>query len=498
MVLPILAHIQARPEGRALQRTLEFADSLRHAHPALIADRAYVDLQASRLSEGASLLLDDMSGMALAERHPENVVLQERAVMRASSGDVVVTCTAPTPLFREYCRDTLRLGEVEWLHARALRDPMRLCVAAWTDRSVRRRLIHLLRGNRLHYLHPYMADRQAWTLARMLRSASRRPIKVIGPLPGICRLVNDKGWFARTVRGLFGRAHLPRTHLVYNVSGLAQVINHLADSSRTIVIKLPNSSGGAGNVRLPAADFRGCPPGGIRAELRRRLPLSTWVIPRRMVVSCWQSSVLCTPSAQLWIPPAGDGPPVIEGIFEQLMDDRTMKFRGSRSLDLPESVTEVLARRCYLLAALFQHLGYVGRCSFDLILTGSDLDECRLEFIECNGRWGGTSIPMTLMNRLSGDWVLRPYTTRRYRLADIGRIRLSDFLSGLKTSLYDGTTGDGRVILMNAAGIGGSGRLDLLVVGDTWSEVEATVAREIPRLIERIAGGNGLDVVNGD
>jgi hypothetical protein len=217
-----------------------------------------------------------------------------------------------------------------------------------------------------------------------------------------------------------------------------------------------------------------------------------------MVVSCWQSSVLCTPSAQLWIPPAGDGPPVIEGIFEQLMDDRTMKFRGSRSLDLPESVTEGLARRCYLLAVLFQHLGYVGRCSFDLILTGPDLDECRLEFIECNGRWGGTSIPMTLMNRLSGDWVLRPYTTRRYRLADIGRIRLSDFLSGLKTSLYDGTTGDGRVILMNAAGIGGSGRLDLLVVGDTWSEVEATVAREIPRLIERVAGGNVSDVVNGD
>jgi len=54
------------------------------------------------------------------------------------------------------------------------------------------------------------------------------------------------------------------------------------------------------------------------------------------------------------------------------------------------------------LAVLLQELGYFGRCSFDAVISGPDLDNAELHWIECNGRWGGVSLPMTLANRLSG------------------------------------------------------------------------------------------------
>ena len=59
----------------------------------------------------------------------------------------------------------------------------------------------------------------------------------------------------------------------------------------------------------------------------------------------------------------------------------------------------------------------------DAILIGESLADARLHWIECNGRWGGVSIPMTLANRLTGDWARHPAncqtttrtaTTRRF------------------------------------------------------------------------------------
>lgn len=490
-MLPVLPHVRMSLSSRDLRRIRRFAGSLLHTQPVLIADRPFAGLQATDSSEGNSLLVDDLSSTALAERHPENVVLQERAVLRATAGDVVVTCSPPQRDFETYCRDKLRLGEVEWQHVRTPRDPTRVSISAWTDRSVRHRLVHLLRSDRLHYLHPYAGDHQAWMLARLLQSASRRPVRVIGPLPGLCRLVNDKAWFARTVQGLFGARYLPRTLVVYNVAGLAKVISRLADSFATMVVKLPDSSGGAGNVRLTTSEFRKCAPGRIRTLLRERLPLDIWQLPRRMIVSCWQTDVVCSPSVQMWIPPPDEGPPVLEGIFEQLIDDQSMKFRGSRRAMLPDPVAEGVAERCLMLAVLFQQLGYLGRCSFDLLLTGTDIVSSRPEFIECNGRWGGTSIPMALMNRLVGDWAARPYMTRRYLMDELRDIRFPDLFRALADSLFDPVSKEGFLVLMNASGVGSSGRLDVLAVGETWPDVEMAICRDIPDLLRSVSPAPG-------
>jgi len=136
-------------------------------------------------------------------------------------------------------------------------------------------------------------------------------------------------------------------------------------------------------------------------------------------------------------------------------------------------------------------MGYVGRCSFDLLLTGNDMENARPEFIECNGRWGGTSIPMVLMNRLVGDWTSRPYTTRRYLLDELRKWQLRDLLTALRDRLFDPVSGHGRLVLMNASGVGHSGRLDVLAVGDSWREVEGIVDQELPELFRCAPGTPG-------
>jgi hypothetical protein len=201
---------------------------------------------------------------------------------------------------------------------------------------------------------------------------------------------------------------------------------------------------------------------------------------------------------QLWLPALDDGPPVIEGIFEQLIEQPSTRFCGSRGIDLPTAVESDVAEHCQLLATVFQHLGYVGRCSFDLLLTGQGIDNCQTEFIECNGRWGGTSIPMTLMNRLLGDWQRRPYASYRYRMPALRRIRFTELVDALGDRLFEASTGEGNIVLIDASGVGWYGLLDLAVIGDTAQDVDNAITDEIPAMLRRISSAGTSESRNRD
>ena len=157
-----------------------------------------------------------------------------------------------------------------------------------------------------------------------------------------------------------------------------------------------------------------------------------------------------SPSAQLWIPPSG--PPILEGLFVQRLTGTERVFAGSVPLPASDPVFGLFAVSSLHLAAVFQRLGYVGRCSFDAIVTG-DQD---LRYVECNGRWGGTSIPMMLMKRLFGE-------SASYQAEDcvdpelVGRgfVALREKYGD---SLFDRDSGEGRHILYNVGGVGTKGR----------------------------------------
>lgn len=119
-----------------------------------------------------------------------------------------------------------------------------------------------------------------------------------------------------------------------------------------------------------------------------------------VLVGVWLEDVLASPSVQIWVPAPGLGDPVIEALFEQRVSGGRAVFVGAVPAGLPPDVEARLCSEAMRLALVLQRTGYFGCLSFDALMTGRELGSAEARWIECNGRWGGVSLPMTLGNRL--------------------------------------------------------------------------------------------------
>jgi hypothetical protein len=283
-----------------------------------------------------------------------------------------------------------------------------------------------------------------------------------------------------------GPQYVPETTSAASLSKLARVVEEFAQRSKVIGLKLPNSSSGDSNLVLESSRYRERSLDSISRELKQLLQTVRWDGDKSVLIGRWETDVLCTPSAQLWIPPIADGPPVVEGLFVQEIEGPKATFVGAVAADLPTSLNEEIASRSWLIGYLFQRLGYVGRCSFDTILVGSDVNDCRLEFVECNGRWGGTSLPMTLMNRLTGDWMNQPYVTRTVYCPNLDRLTFAELLDELGEDLYRRATAEGRLILFAPGRLSSQSGLSVIGLGKTHQHAVRYVQEELPRRLAEI------------
>ncbi len=192
-------------------------------------------------------------------------------------------------------------------------------------------------------------------------------------------------------------------------------------------------------------------------------------------------------SAQLWIPAIGDGPPIVEGLFEQLLLGSEGTFIGSVPAELPERWRNQLASDAMRLATVLQLLGYFGRCSLDALLVGQSFDSAALHWIECNGRWGGVSIPMTIVNRLSRD----PTSAKFVVAQRIGESqpprRFADAVRSLDDLLFKPGRQEKGVILLSPVEIEAGRGVQLLACAETTA-----AARELSEQAIRILSGPSL------
>lgn len=471
--IPVVAHHEPRCSARQVDQAERIAADL-HSQIEGCRTAELRPLQAGSLEDLPTLHLDDLCEIRQPELRCDPSFLQDRARLRAGDGDLVAVHALPPDGYEEYCRERLRLGGVEWLQPDG-RSADQLAANCWEDRDVRHELIRRIRRGTLRYVHPHLGTRPVWELAALLSEAAGRRVQVIAPLPGISRFANDKGAFCRLVEQLIGPEAIPRTVEVNNLSQLSLRVQELAHQVYALGIKLPDSAGGGGNWVLEAAPFRKGSLVDIREELKATLGALPTEGVTRLLVTAWESDVVAVPSVQTWIPPIAEGPPVVEGLFEQTIIGKRGIFVGSRPADLPAAVNESLVNGCWLLARVFQLLGYLGRCSFDGLL----LESGRLELIECNGRWGGTSLPMTLMNRLFGDWTRRPYFTRAWQFTGLERVQFQDMLGQFQDDLFDARTGAGSYVFYNPSALAAASRVNALVLGDSPRDVSGRVEKEV-------------------
>jgi len=431
---------------------------------------------------GAGLFFEDHLPLQLV--HPEEAVLLDyRMRMLAGSGDIVVLSGAPHPAFDIYCRDALGLGDPLVVSLGPLPAQSRTTLSARLrgDRALVEKVAAMAGNAGGLTVFPYVTCGHDWLLAGDIARLARVPVAVAAPPPRLSRRVNDKAWFLEQVAWLLGREAMPPSHAVLGPAALAGRIAHLAQRFPKVVLKVPDSAGGRGNLVLDSAEIGGIP---LR-ELRRRLLLLLqglgWGGEFPILAGVWEAPVPASPSVQLWIPASGDGDPVIEGLFVQALEGAVGEFIGSEPAQLPGAVEARIAGEAFRLGCLFQDLGYFGRCSFDAVLVGDSPESAELHWIECNGRWGGVSIPLTLANRVAGKGPAAPFLVAWQTVRASGAGGFCEAIALLSRLLCLPGKQDTGIIVTTPRSVEAGAGLQFVVLGETLAEARllAEAARRL-------------------
>ncbi len=357
------------------------------------------------LGDGPSFLFEDHSQISLFS-NAEDTPLEYRTLMLAGDGDIMLIGGRRFPDFERYCRDWLGLGHVKVVSPREHPDgtfmPMsKRCIA---DEELLAEICDLASRHGQLNVIPYIGTGNAWWLAAKIASRSSATIRVAAPPPRLTNRVNDKFWFTGRVREVLDRHASPITYSVFGPAALAGRLKSLARCHERVVVKIPDSAGSLGNVVIQSSDIEKQSLLSLRLRILDILRERGWRGGYPLIVGVWDQPVFASPSVNVWIPAREDGAPVIEGVFTQVLSGIEGEFIGAEICHLPDVLQTRLVREAKLMAHLFQNIGYFGRCGFDAVLVGEATGDVDVHWVECNGRWGGVSIPVTLANRLGHDW----------------------------------------------------------------------------------------------
>lgn len=450
--------------GRVLR---QLARSIQQDEPALLVTSPRAPGMHGEILDAPSLVIEDHGNIRLFE-HSGDEAYSYRALLLAGDGDLVAIGVARCAEFEAYCRDYLDLGEPRVLIPRSFDAEDSLAVRCRKDMQlVASVAAHAEAAGGLNIL-PYMGSWPVWELASSIAGKCRAPLRVIAPPPQLTRRVNDKVWFARLVRSVCGQAALPAVHRADNFTRLCRLAMKLADSHASVAIRLPDSASSAGNLVLDAQDLRVLSWQALHDQLYWRLRGIGWNGRFPLQVAAWERALISSPSVQMWIPFTERGEPLVEAIFEQHCSGLTREFDGARPVQLDNDLQLRIAQQAFEIGMVLQHLGYFGRCSLDAIIVDTEDVSTQLHWVECNGRWGGVSLPLSLNRRLDRDRsIAMPFMVFEEAHQQLPARHFQAVLQTLEPLLYRrGLRDTGAVLLSPGRLLAGSGYEFLLRTQD--------------------------------
>ncbi|MGB5809444.1 MAG: hypothetical protein WBG86_02865 [Polyangiales bacterium] len=431
-------------------------------------------------SSRPTLQLDDVSGIPFLVDVAGVEEYQHRGRLRTGDGDVYVTVTPAVEGYEAYCRGTLAMGNPEHLIAEPVGPPIAVAQACAAGRTYAR-LVEIAKASGGFSIHPYMGIEDVWELAARLEVDSRHDVRVLAPPPPVTWVANDKALFDKLVMCVLDRDSLVETRTAHTPEGLAENLVKLATMYRKVGLKRTRCASAMGNAVYLGAEVRDAV--SAKEAVDAFLARTEWPIGETVLTVAWLDTDL-SPSTQLWIPPLGEGEPRLDGIYEQILAGEEKVFVGSRPSTLPDAVHRALTRSALMVGAALQELGYVGRCSFDHLVEGDPTGDFRVVFTECNGRWGGTSMPMSLVDRLLAG--PRP----AYRAQDVvypelvgGSFR--DLQELVADALFNTETAHGRFIFYNLGPLHTHGKFDVISIGSDPVDAERGVLDILPTLVRK-------------
>lgn len=414
------------------------------------------------------LYLDDVSEIPFLVNIAGVEEYQHRARVRAGDGDLFASVTPPVPGYEEYCRDVLGLGSPEGLVADVVGSPLAVAQACGHGSAFDRIVGRARRAGGL-LIHPYMSIEPVWELAARVATDAGVPVKVIGSPPPVTWIANDKMSFSALVEDTLGKDWLVRTEIAHQLTDLARHLRAFAQLSPRVGLKRTRCASAMGNAVFESSALLS---DDVESVVDAFLKRTEWDGREDVLVVAWEDAAL-SPSTQTWIPPRGQGAPLVDGAYEQILKGPERVFVGSRPW--ASAHAETMKSASLEVAKALQELGYVGRCSFDFIVVADG----SLRFTECNGRWGGTSIPMSLVERLvPGE--RPPYRAQDYESERLVGMSFGDVVRHLGGELYNPVSGAGRFILYNVGPLAESGKLDVIALGKNQRDAEDALERRLP------------------
>lgn len=473
--IPVVPYRLSSKPPDLVRRLVWVANGLKERVPGL-QDTPLPRITREALQSAPRLLLEDGSSIREPELQRDTTSYLDRARLRAGDGDLVI-CPNPVPTaFEDYCQEYLALGRVEWLQPSGRGNRRHLAHFLEADREAWQRLVEWVKEKETVVIDPYVSNLDVWDMARRLRQETGSQVFVLGAPPALSDWVNHKVHFIETVWDLFGQDATPETRIAGSLQEIVQAVRELANSCQRVIVKMPDSAGGVGNISLPSEEVWRNSREHFQVRLEKELCSRRWTPGVETVISPWLRDILASPSVQTWIPLPGEDP-VVEGVFEQKIVGWQGEFCGCKPALFPTHLLQRMVDQGWLLARLFQELGYLGRCSFDFLLEGDAIPSSRTLILECNGRWGGTSLPMTMMNRILGNWKSVSYTVSFCGGPDLKHLGFQEILGAMGNRIFDVRDHRGFLILFNPTRLDLGLGIEVLAMGKSPAQADQRLNR---------------------
>jgi len=435
------------------------ADRLLADEPALLSSLDFGAFVAQGAGSGPSVLIGDASEISLMQTAWASH-LDHRMAHLAKPGDMVLV-RENDACFARYLKDYRGIEDVAFVNAGPSRNDS-VAKLMLNSQARLRDFVDLACQNGGLTFKPYITTGTIWHLAQAIGERAGLVINVSGPSPRISQRANDKLWFTHLARTVIGGDAVPPTMSAYGPKAAAALIFRLSSQGQQVIVKVPDSAGSKGNVRLDQTVLEGLTVDQIEALLLDRLHGTGWSDSYPILVGVWDENVTCTPSVQMWIPHVAEGKPSAQGVFEQRVFGASAAFIGAVKSELPQPLQDTLVAQTLAVAEVLQRLGYYGRCSFDAVICDGNTAEPSIHWIECNGRWSGVSIPLATLNSISTGQIPDGLVIIQEKLPG-NPINTSQAVTALESVLYCGGLADNGVILMSPPTGAEASTINLLV-----------------------------------